>query len=35
MKAGECVACGACEKRCPFGVAIRANMKEAAATFGA
>ena len=34
-KAGECVACGACEKRCPFGVAIRANMKEAAATFGA
>ena len=34
-KAGECVACGACEKRCPFGVAIRANMKEAAETFGA
>ena len=34
-KAGECVACGACEKRCPFGVSIRANMKEAAETFGA
>ncbi len=32
--AGECIACGACETRCPFGVAIRANMKEAAAVFG-
>ena len=32
--AGECVQCGACEKRCPFGVSIRANMAEAAALFG-
>ena len=32
--AGECVQCGACEKRCPFGVAIRENMKAAAAVFG-
>jgi len=31
---GECVGCGACEKRCPFGVAIRENMAEAAAVFG-
>ena len=32
--AGECISCGACEKRCPFGVKIRDNMKEAAAVFG-
>ena len=32
--AGECIACGACEKRCPFGVEIRENMKKAAETFG-
>ena len=32
--AGECIQCGACETRCPFGVAIRANMKKAAAVFG-
>lgn len=32
--AGECVGCGACEKRCPFGVSIRANMKEALELFG-
>lgn len=33
-KAGECVRCGACEKRCPFGVAIIQNMREAAKVFG-
>ena len=32
--AGECIKCGACEKRCPFGVKIRENMKEAAGIFG-
>lgn len=32
--AGECIQCGACEKRCPFGVSIRENMKEAAQLFG-
>lgn len=31
--AGECVACGACEKRCPFSVSIIENMKQAAALF--
>jgi len=34
-KAGECIACGACESRCPFGVSIVENMKEAAQRFGA
>ena len=24
--AGECIACGACEKRCPFGVGVIENM---------
>lgn len=33
-KAGECVACGACEKRCPFDVRIMENMKKAAEIFG-
>ena len=32
--AGECVQCGACEKRCPFGVAIRENMRAAGEVFG-
>lgn len=32
-KASECVACGACEKRCPFAVRVIDNMKEAAALF--
>ena len=31
--AGECVACGACEKRCPFSVSIIENMKQAAELF--
>ncbi len=33
-KAGECVQCGACEKRCPFGVPIVENMAAAAKLFG-
>lgn len=33
-KAGECVACGACEKRCPFEVPVIENMHKAAETFG-
>ena len=32
--AGDCVFCGACEKRCPFGVEIRENMKAAEGVFG-
>ena len=32
--AGECVACGACETRCPFRVPVRENMARAAALFG-
>ena len=30
----QCIACGACEKRCPFGVRIIENMKAARAVFG-
>ena len=32
--AGDCIACGAGEKRCPFGVRIIENMKAARAVFG-
>lgn len=32
--AGECIRCGACETRCPFGVAIRENMQQAEELFG-
>jgi predicted aldo/keto reductase-like oxidoreductase len=31
--ASECIQCGACETRCPFGVAIRENMRRAAEVF--
>lgn len=31
--ADECIACGACEKRCPFGVPIVQNMAEAKEIF--
>ena len=31
---GDCVQCGACESRCPFGVSIRENMKAARKIFG-
>ena len=32
--ASECVQCGTCETRCPFGVSIRENMKKAVTIFG-
>lgn len=32
--AGECMQCGACEARCPFGVSIMQNMQRAADVFG-
>lgn len=32
--AGECIECGACEKRCPFKVSIINNMKRAVEIFG-
>lgn len=32
--AGECVRCGACEKRCPFGVKVIENMEQAQKLFG-
>lgn len=32
--AGECIACGACESRCPFGVPVVENMRQAAEVFG-
>ena len=32
--AGECVRCGACEKRCPFAVPVMENMRRAAELFG-
>ena len=34
-KAGECIACGACSKRCPFGVDAVENMRRAEETFRA
>lgn len=30
----ECIACGSCESRCPFGVPIIDNMEKAAGVFG-
>jgi predicted aldo/keto reductase-like oxidoreductase len=30
----DCVGCGSCEKRCPFGVPVIKNMKRAAELFG-
>jgi uncharacterized protein len=32
--AADCVQCGACEERCPFGVDVIAKMERAAALFG-
>lgn len=32
--ASECIACGRCEKNCPFGVEIIEQLKKAAETFG-
>ena len=31
---GDCIECGACETRCPFGVKIRENMRAAKSVFG-
>ena len=31
---GDCIECGVCETRCPFGVKIRENMAQARAAFG-
>lgn len=31
---GDCLECGACETRCPFGVPVRENMRAARETFG-
>ena len=31
---GECIGCGSCEKRCPFGVPVVKNMAAAAEIFG-
>jgi predicted aldo/keto reductase-like oxidoreductase len=30
----DCIGCGSCEKRCPFGVPVIGNMKKAAEVFG-
>ena len=30
----DCIECGSCEERCPFGVAVTENMKRAAGIFG-
>ena len=35
VTAGACIACGACEPRCPFGVPIVERMEQATALFGA
>jgi predicted aldo/keto reductase-like oxidoreductase len=32
---GDCISCGSCEKRCPFGVPVAENMKKAETLFGA
>ncbi len=32
--ASDCIGCGSCEERCPFGVPIRDNMRRAAGVFG-
>ncbi len=32
--ASDCIACGACEERCPFDVEVIQNMEKAAALFG-
>lgn len=34
VHADACIACGSCEKRCPFGVPVIANMAEAAQVMG-
>lgn len=34
VKAADCIECGACEKRCPFGVKIIENMRSTKSVFG-
>ncbi|RKJ38898.1 aldo/keto reductase [Acutalibacter sp. 1XD8-33] len=34
VKAGDCIGCGRCEKRCPFGVKIVEHMQKAQSIFG-
>lgn len=33
-RGGDCISCGSCEERCPFGVEIISNMADAAEIFG-
>ena len=35
VKAGDCIGCGECEKRCPYHLPIREMMQKAKAHFGA
>ena len=32
--ASDCIMCGGCEERCPFGVDVRQNMRDALKIFG-
>ena len=32
--AGDCIACGGCESRCPFGVPVIVRMSKAASLLG-
>ena len=32
--AGDCIECGACERRCPFGVKVIENIRRAKEVFG-
>lgn len=34
VHSGACISCGACEKRCPFGVPVIENMRRAVKVFG-
>ena len=34
QNAADCIACGACEERCPFAVPVRARMEDAQKLFG-
>ena len=34
VKGGDCVHCGVCSRRCPFGIDGSANMKRAEEIFG-
>ena len=35
MKAGDCIGCGECEKRCPYHLPIREMMQKVKEHFGA